>query len=136
MAKPLLEKVLHELNILHGLWVTDSRDIDNCFRIDLSPLIEQIQATLSETPPRIDELVEALQVIRGEPQAQLDYLKARGLNPPKSDYGQFMTAEVCEWAGDYETDARHTYPNQWRLVSAVIQAALAQHKKEVGDAEV
>ena len=130
MPKSLLEKVLHELSILHGLWATDSQDIDNRFRIDLSLLIEQIQDTLSETPTLVDELVEALQTIRGEPQAQLDYLEARGLNPPKSDYGQFMTAEACELAGDYETDARHTYPNQWRLVSAVIQATLSRYQKE------
>ena len=63
MPKPLLETVLHELNILHGLWATDRFDAydeaqhegcdsnaawdifrDNCFRIDLSALIEKIEA--------------------------------------------------------------------------------------------
>lgn len=37
-----------------------------------------------------------------------------------------------EWAGDYETDARHTYPNMSNLIKAVIKKALkCSHKKTV-----
>ena len=37
-----------------------------------------------------------------------------------------------EWAGDYETDARYTYPNMSNLIKIVIKKVLkCQHKKTV-----
>ena len=61
----LLEEVLHEFNILHGLWATDGFHVygeaqragcdsngawdrfrEECFRIDLLSLIEKVESVL------------------------------------------------------------------------------------------
>jgi len=84
--------------------------------------------------PLVDELAEALRAIYGQPKEQFRYLEVRHLNPPKTKYGYVMTLEHCEWTGDYETDARHTYSARERLKGAVIKAALARYEKERADA--
>ena len=53
----LLEEVLHEVTILHGLWATDRfsprrfAEDKHYFQIDLSRVIEKIETALSEKPP-------------------------------------------------------------------------------------
>lgn len=83
----------------------------------------------------VDELVSALRAIYGQPDKQFQYLEERDLNPPKTKYGHVMCREDCEWAGDYETDARHTSSNRARLRDAVIKTALSYYQREEGDAE-
>ncbi len=45
------------------------------------------------------------------------------------------SSEDYKWEGDYETDARHTFPNRNKLIKTVIKKVLSEvEPKEVEDA--
>jgi len=54
----------------------------------------------------------------------MDEINANHIATSSGDY---------EWAGDHETDARHTYPNMSNLIKTVIKKVLDKcpHKKTV-----
>lgn len=59
----------------------------------------------------------------------IEWAKAHDCLPDRYDAAD---PETYEWEGDFETDARHTYPARQRLVEACLSACIDKARGEAG----